>query len=265
MIVGMITIPVTWIKGINIAILIFYLVFLIRGAMKGVLLQILATFGTLVAFFGAWRYCSVAQAYMNLWPPEWNPAAGNAIFGKAAYVYLNEMAWFFLLFIAIKLVFFVIEKLADGLSSLPVIKEISEILGGLLGVLSATVWILLFSTPLHTPLFENGIEIFENTLLKPIGSGVAYVSEAVGAPLNASEVFSRLYKDYKNLDGKDKEYLQQWLSDHGFEPLPEVPEGIESLPEGVNLENLPEGYTIDDLPEGMTLEDLYALTGKEER
>ena len=274
MIVCMITIPETWIQGINIAILVLYVIFLIRGAMKGVLLQILTTFGTFGAFLGAWRYCSLAQAYMNLWPLEWNPLTGNAMFGKAAYVYLNEMAWFFLLFIIIRLVFLVIEKLAEGLSSLPVVKEISGLLGGVLGVITATVWMLLFSTLLHTPLFENGAAIFEKTLLKPISAGVSYISEAVDAPLNASEVFSRVYTDYKNLDGKDKEFLQQWLSDHGFEPIPEVPEGSENLPEGINIEDLPEGfsmedipegYSIEDLPEGMTLEDIYALMGKEKR
>ena len=265
MIVGMITIPETWIQGINIAVLVFCLVFLIRGARKGVLLQILSTFGTLAAFLGAWRYCSFAQAYMNLWPTGWNPFAGNALLEKAAYVYLNETAWFFLLFILIRLFFKLLEKLADGLSSLPVIRELSAILGGALGLVCATVWLLLFSMILHTPLFANGPEIFENTLLKKADSAAALVSEAIDAPLTSTEVFSRLYRDYKNLDGRDKEYLSKWLSDHGFEPLPEGTENLpedfrlEDIPDDFSLEDIPEGYSLEDIPEGMTMEELYAL------
>ena len=264
MIIGMITIPETLTQGINIAIIVFYLVFLVRGAKKGVLLQILTTIGTFAAFLGAWRYCSFAQDYMNLWPTAWNPFANNPMIARAAYVYMNETAWFFVLFIIIRLFFLLLEKLASGLSSLPVIKEISGILGGLLGVACASVWILLFSMILNTPLFANGAEIFESTLMKNVNDGAAYLSEAIDAPVTSTEVFNRLYKDFRNIDGKDKEFLQKWLKDHGFEPLPEnvdlskIPAGIslENLPEGISLENLPEGFSLEDIPEGFSLDDL---------
>jgi uncharacterized membrane protein required for colicin V production len=220
---------------INIAILVAYLIFFFRGAKKGLFLSILSAIGTVASFVVAWRYCSVAQQYYHLFPEAWNPAAKNAMFGDAAYTYLNEMTWFFVLFIVLRLFFMILEKLFSGISSLPVIREVNALLGGGLGLISATVWILIASILLHTPVFENGEEAAKATLIQPITELSSSVSEAAGAPVLSAEVFNRLYHDAKNLDDRDKKYLMNWLSDHGFEPLSEAASQYQSIPEHVTV------------------------------
>ncbi len=225
---------------INIAIAVITVLFVIRGARKGVFLQILTTLGTVVSFLAAWRYCGLAQQYCNVVPASLNPFAGNPVFGKAATTYINEMAWFFILFIGMRLCFRILEKLAEGLSSLPVIKEFSMLLGGALGLVNAGVWILVAATLLHTPLFANGDVMAEKTVIQSITDKAAEVSEAAGAPVLSSETFSRIYHNALNLDDRDKEFLANWLKEHGLEPINTSPAA--TLPENLTID----GKTYDE-------------------
>lgn len=215
----MIRIENNWFMAINIAVVVLYLFFIARGAKKGFLLQILSTFGTILSFLAAWRYCGFAARYYKLWPENLNPMGNTPVVKDAVYIYLNEIAWFAALFVILLLLFKILEKLVRGISDLPVIKEISELLGGILGAVAATVWIVVISTVMRTPLFENGIEAVDQTALGIISSTTGRVVEQFAGPITSSETFSKLFQNVQNLDGKDKEFLEDWLSDHGFDPM----------------------------------------------
>ena len=51
----MITIPEDYIYLFNIALIVIYVLFVMKGMHKGVLSQLLDLFGTLIAFFVSWR------------------------------------------------------------------------------------------------------------------------------------------------------------------------------------------------------------------
>lgn len=221
MIINMITISENYLIAINIGVVALYLFFILRGAKKGFLLQILSTFGTFLAFFAAWRYCGFASKYYHLWPENLNPMSATPVLKEAVYEYLNEIAWFFALFVIILLLCKILEKMVRGISDLPVIKEISGLLGGILGAMAATVWIVVISMVMRTPMFVNGTEAVENSMVGIISSTSARVVEQFAGPVTSSETFSKLLHNVQDLDGKDKEYIENWLSDHGFDPLAE--------------------------------------------
>ena len=223
----MINLPVDSVKAINIAVILLYAFSLWRGAKKGFLLQILSTFGTMLAFLAAWRYRGVASKFYRLWPDSLNPMKGNPYLGDAVYAYLNEIIWFAALFLIICLLFLILGKLVSGISSLPVIKEVSGLLGAVLGGLAATVWVLVICTVMNTPLFTNGAEIAKNSLIGTISDAAASTVSQFAGPIDTSEVFQKVYSGAKDLDDKDKEFLEDWLIDHGIEPVqaPAVTEG----------------------------------------
>ena len=230
----MITIPENYLMGINIGVIALYVFFIFRGAKKGFLLQILSTFGTFLAFFAAWRYCGFASKYYHLWPEQLNPMNATPYLKDAVYEYLNEIAWFIALFVIILLLCKILEKMVQGISDLPVIKEISGLLGGLLGGMAATVWIIVISMLMRTPLFVNGTEAADNTMVGIISSTSARVVEQFAGPVTSSETFSKLLHNVQDLDGKDKEYIENWLSDHGFDPLPTQGQAVPQAGEGTS-------------------------------
>ena len=72
---------------------------------------------------------------------------------------------------------------------------------------------------MRTPLFENGIEAVDNTAVGIVSSTAGRVVEEFAGPITSSETFGKVLQNMQNLDGKDKEFLEDWLSDHGFDPM----------------------------------------------
>lgn len=205
----------------NIGVIVLYLFCLFRGAKRGFLLQIIGSIGTVASFLVAWRYCGFAGTYYDLWPKDITPFSEIPSLSDALYDHLNEVAWFIVLFIVIRLLFLLLEKLCAGLSEVPVIRELSGLLGGLFGVVSATVWVLLFSTVLNLPFFVHGHDMVERTLIGTVSHGTSELVTQFAGPISASDAVGTLYEEARQLDGKDKEFLSEWLSEHGFEPMEE--------------------------------------------
>lgn len=217
-IVVMITINTDWITYINIGVIVLYLIFMIIGARKGILVQILSSLGTVISFLAAWRYCGFASGYYNLWPKDIVPANDIPELGAAIYAHLNELIWFVLLFIIFRLLFLILEKLCSGLSGLPVIKEVSGLFGGILGLVSATIWIMILCIVINMPFFRNGREITEGSLIGKITDTVSGTVKQLAGPVDASETIGNLYQEYNKFGTQDMEAIGEWLSEHGINP-----------------------------------------------
>ncbi|MBQ8068198.1 MAG: CvpA family protein [Solobacterium sp.] len=204
---------------INIAVVILFVIFMVRGAKRGVLMQVLSAFGTVVSFLAAWRYCTFASGYYNLWPKSIVPMNEIPGVGDTVYSRLNNLIWFIVLFIVIRLVFIILEKLCSGLSGLPVLKEISGLLGGILGIVSATIWIMVICVVLNMPFFKNGKWVTDHSLIGTITNTVSKTVTEFAGPINASETIGELYQEVTEFGDQDKEAIGEWLSEHGIDPM----------------------------------------------
>ena len=52
-----------------------------------------------------------------------------------------------------------------GLQDIPLIKEVSALLGGVLGAAEAMIFVLVLTMALNSPLFNNGQAAVDNTLI----------------------------------------------------------------------------------------------------
>ena len=134
----MITIPESFTLYIDIAIIILYCAAFIIGYRKGFFVQIISTIGTILCFVLAWRYASIGAKFFRIFPKSLTPLQ-DTIMKDAIYAYANEIAWFFVLFIAFRILLFIFEKFIGGLRKIPVVKQASGLLGGILGVIVMTV------------------------------------------------------------------------------------------------------------------------------
>ena len=227
----MITINTEWIGYINILVIVLYAVCILRGAKKGVFVQILSSLGLIVSFLGAWRYCRFASTYYDLWPKDLVPMSQIPDLAKDMYSHLNQIIWFVLLLVIFRLLFMILEKLCSGLSGLPVIKEISSLLGAGLGAVSATIWVLVICTVMNLPIIKNGRKAAEGSLLGTITSFVSDKLEEFSAPVIASETLADMYDELKDMDNKDIDMIEDWLSEHGIEKTEEAAEKSDEVKE----------------------------------
>jgi uncharacterized membrane protein required for colicin V production len=228
----MITINTDWFNPvyINIAVAALYVIFMIRGAKRGVLMQVLSAFGTIVSFLAAWRYCTFASGYYNLWPKNVVPMSDIPGVGDSVYSRLNELLWFIVLFFVIRLLFIILEKLCSGLSGLPVLKEISGLLGGILGIVTATVWVMVICVVLNMPFFKNGRQVAEQSMIGTITNAVSKTITEFAGPINASETIGDLYQEVTEFGDQDKEAIGEWLSEHGINPMDAQPSEESTAP-----------------------------------
>lgn len=76
----------------------------------------------------------------------------------------NTIIYFVLIFLILKAIYIVIAFILKGMNKIPVIGKFNKILGGLFGIVNATIVTIMLSMLLNLPIFENGNEIKNNTL-----------------------------------------------------------------------------------------------------
>lgn len=214
----MITISSSAMLIMDIAVIVLYVWFLISGYKKGLILQIFTLLDTVLSLFLAWRYCDIVAKRFVLWPRNWTPFQ-DTLFKDAAYAFCNQIICFLVIFLILKLVFLLLEHMIEGIHDVPVLKQIGGIFGSLLGIIGATIWAMVICVILNLPLFTNGAEAVDATLLGKINTCVLDVSSRYGGPVDSSDIFNKIYTSTKDLNEKDRQQVQKWLDDNGFKEL----------------------------------------------
>ena len=212
----MITIPVNLIFIFNIAIVVFYILLFMKGCHSGFLVQLIDLFGTLISFFVAWRYSDIGNNYFNLVPKSIVPFQ-DTILADEIYSVANRVGWFLILFIICKILFLLLSKLFKGIHEIPFLKEISSALGGIFGLLTATIWVVVICTVLRMPIFSNGIYIYNNSWLSNVNEVATSSVEMLGISTESSDLVNTVVSKVKDLSDNDKEMITEWLEEQGYQ------------------------------------------------
>ncbi len=204
------------IQWMNLGMIVFFAIFIISGAKKGFFLSFVTMVGSIISLFVSWRYCGVASEYFKIWPKEFTPFK-DLIFFNQVHAYLNRIAWFVVLFLVAKFVFYLLEQAISSLQDSPVIKEVSVLFGGVLGGLIASIWVIVICVVLRLPIFENGNAVIQNTWLHYIPDTTNAVLYEFGIDEMGTDIMNELYLQYQTLDDSDQQALRTWLDQHGFE------------------------------------------------
>lgn len=217
----MITIPESYALYIDFAVIAFYIVLMIIGVRRGFLVTLVNVLAVLGSLFIAWRLYPVMASHFSLWPHSWMPVQAGTLYGDGIYGYVNELIWFLVLFAIMRIVFLLLEPVARALQKIPVLKQISELLGGVCGIIGATLWVLVICLILNTPLFANGSAMVQATYLSAISEKTADVFSFLKQPLADSNAFAKLYNDVTSLSDEDRSTVSQWLDQHGYQATAE--------------------------------------------
>ena len=202
----MFTLQENWAIYFSAFIVIFFILKAAQGYNTGILRRLIGLVGSIISYWVAWILCGVFAKYVNIVPSKFIGLAGSP-FEEIAKTYVNQIAWFILLFLILRVLFFIVDRIAKGVHKVPGIHAVSALLGAAFGVLEAFVC---------TPLFKNGSYIVENSLFKQVNQVTEMVAKDYLGPLFSSEGFSKIKDGTKSLTDLQRNAVENWLKDNGF-------------------------------------------------
>lgn len=150
---------------INIGCLIFILICILIGIKRGFLLQLANLAGMIASLIFAFMFAPVLAKQIRLFPSSLIDF-GYDFLNELIYPYINQLAWFVVIVLLIKIVILILKPLIKMVQKLPVLKQCNELFGGILGGVQALLWIMVLSVALRLPFFLNGSEVVENTMIR---------------------------------------------------------------------------------------------------
>ncbi len=211
----MFTLQENWAIYFSAFVVLFFVLKAAQGYNTGILRRLIGLVGSIISYWIAWILCGVFAKYINIASAKSLGLSGTP-FEAIAKTYVNQIAWFILLFLVLRILFFVVDRIAKGVHKVPGLHAVSALLGAAFGVLEAFVWIVVITVLLHTPLFKNGSYIVENSLIKQVNQVTEMVAKDYLGPLFSSEGFSKLGEDTKSLTDLQRNAVENWLKENGF-------------------------------------------------
>ena len=211
----MFTLQENWAIYFSAFVVIFFILKAAQGYNTGILRRLIGLVGSIISYWIAWILCGVFAKYINIISVTSLGLSGTP-FEAIAKTYVNQIAWFILLFLVLRILFFVVDRIAKGVHKVPGLHAISAILGAAFGVLEAFVWMVVITVLLHTPLFKNGSYIVENSFIKQVNQVTEMIAKDYLGPLFSSEGFSKMEEDTKSLTDLQRNAVENWLKENGF-------------------------------------------------
>ena len=211
----MFTLQENWAIYFSAFVVIFFILKAAQGYNTGILRRLIGLVGSIISYWVAWILCGVFAKYINIASAKSLGLSGTP-FEAIAKTYVNQIAWFILLFLVLRILFFMVDRIAKGVHKVPGLHAVSALLGAAFGVLEAFVWMVVITVLLHTPLFKNGSYIVENSLIKQVNQVTEMVAKDYLGPLFSSEGFSKLGEDTKSLTDLQRNAVENWLKENGF-------------------------------------------------
>ena len=211
----MFTLRENWAIYFSAFVVIFFILKAAQGYNTGILRRLIGLVGSIISYWIAWILCGVFAKYINIISVKSLGLSGTP-FEAVAKTYVNQIAWFILLFLVLRILFFMVDRIAKGVHKVPGLHAVSALLGAAFGVLEAFVWMVVITVLLHTPLFKNGSYIVENSLIKQVNQVTEMVAKDYLGPLFSSEGFSKIGEDTKSLTDLQRNAVENWLKENGF-------------------------------------------------
>ena len=188
---------------LNLALIILYLAFVVIGYKNGLILQIVDLVYNILALFIGYFLAPILASHFPIVKLD------EVYMALKLNILMDTIIYMIIVFILLKLLYLIIKPLFGFVSKIPLIGFVNDIGGALMGIVNATIVVLLFCMLLNTPLFKNGNEVKEKTYLKTI-NGLSYKA------LEFSMDHFDFQKEFKDFDiDKTRMAFDKWLEEQG--------------------------------------------------
>lgn len=202
--------PVDKIMWLNIAVLAVLLLSLYSGYRDGFIVKALGCVGFIIIGMSSWALAPIVASKLELFPKDLTPLAGTFV---APYFYdtLNKFVVFIGLFLVLSLLILLIKPICKGISSIPIISEVNKLLGVLFGLLQGIILLVVITLVFRTPLFSNGTNVIEHSILKSMSGLTDSVMFFMEDPMAQWQSVQKLLTPTTELNNDDITKITQWL------------------------------------------------------
>ena len=201
-------IPEKYFIYISIFIVAIYIVLMIIGYKKGFLYELVNLLYTAASLAVAW----LSPVLSSLFPIIDVGTLDSDYKILANFFNLNEiintLAYFIIVFLVLKLLYVFISLVVKSINKIPVIGKFNQYLGAGFGFVNATLIVLCLSMLLSIPLFKNGNEVREKTILRYITKYSDEVLSIVAEKIGEAKIQNGV--EEMDVDGYRNEF-KQWL------------------------------------------------------
>lgn len=203
------TIPENFFTFISILIVAIYLAFILIGYHKGFLYELVNMIYTVLSLIVSWFASPVfAKVFplIDLNKMSTETMMLNKLMNLNQTV--NIIAYFLIIFLLLKVLYVFLSLILKSINKIPVLGNFNRSLGCLTGIFNATLVSLAICMLLGLPLFKNGKEAIDHSVLKYISAfsreALTFVSEKINSSglSNGSNGF--------NIESYREEF-QKWL------------------------------------------------------
>ena len=193
------------------AIIIVVLIFCIyRGYSKGMINQFFNIFTLVAAVAISWFLYVPFGKLFAITPKTLVPFQGS-ILDSFFYEKINSYIWFIILFIIAYIFLKFLKVIFNVIAQVPGISHINQFLGIFFGLINFTLISFLMIYLLSFPVFTNGVNLIEHSLLKPVVETSNLVIPNLAERLHEFEAFNTLVKDPKQASVEDVENMRKFL------------------------------------------------------
>ncbi len=192
---------------VNLVLLILYLTSLIVGYKNGLILQIVDLIFNIVALFIAYFISPILASHFPLVKLDEVYMALNL------NTLIDMLIYIVIVFLILKIIYILIKPLFASVSKIPLVGFVNRIGGALVGVINATIIVLLFCMLLNTPIFKNGQDIKNGTYLKVVNN-LSYKALEFSMDHINIDLISKEIKDF-NID-ESRTAFEKWLEEQGI-------------------------------------------------
>ena len=194
---------------ITLLIIALYIAMIIIGYHKGFLYELISFVYTALSLAVAWLVSPVlAQQFPLINPEKLGDKYKLIVSLLPVEKVLNIATYFIIVFLVLKVFYIFISMLLKSLNKLPLIGNLNQILGAFSGIINATIITLAISMLFTLPVFKNGNEVREGTILKYVNK---YSTQA------CSFVLQKISTDKLDLNDLNvtelREWFNNWLND----------------------------------------------------
>ncbi len=199
----------------DIAIILILIAGVGFGVMQGFLIQLLNLLSLLVALLAAYLYAPVLAKNILIY----NFAAeyiDNTALSDVVNYNLNQFIWFVIIFIIVSILLSFLKIIINRVGKLPVLKHFNRFLGGVFGAIKSILILVFASFLLSTPLFLNGVEFKDKTLLRVLDNITEQGFSIVGSYFDNSELVQELINNPAFVIENRREDVENWLISNGY-------------------------------------------------
>ena len=160
---------------VTLIALVMIIFCVIKGFKDGLVLSIFDLLALLVSLYVAYVCSGTLAVDLAIIPNSVTSGltiVSNEIFNDMITMvinyFINWIIWFLIISIGLRIVLHFIRKLFKGINKIPVVKTINEYAGAIFGLVKAMIMIMIMAYVLTLPIFSNGVQIRQESLIEPL-------------------------------------------------------------------------------------------------